>query len=237
MFNCNNNDSNLQYPYEKMSGDYRVQVADEADFPALTAVVATCFKSMPVEQLITGPHTQSNLDALAGRYLHAHRLHLPAIIKCVHVDPETLAEMIVGTAQWYIYPRERTAEEMMAPHYLLGCEWMRNGPDKRKATQFFKPFPDGRIRLMGVKAHGLLMYMAVLPEWRKRGVATMCIQWGIDRCEELGVPAYLETSDMGVPVYTKLGFKTVEEIEYSWEDDKGLCPIMTREPGQKGKDG
>lgn len=75
MCSCNNNHFDLQYRREKMPGDYRVQVADETDFPALTAVVATCFKSMPVEQLITGSHTQSNLDALAGRYLHAHRLH------------------------------------------------------------------------------------------------------------------------------------------------------------------
>lgn len=125
----------------------------------------------------------------------------------------------------------------MAPHYLIGCGWMRNRPDKEKAIAFFKPFLDGRIRLMGGKAHGLLMYMAVLPEWRKRRVATMCIQWGISICEELDIPTYLEASDMGVPVYTRLGFKTVEEIEYSWEDKKGLCPIMIRKSGQGERDG
>jgi GNAT superfamily N-acetyltransferase len=224
-----------------MHGDFRVEQADEADFQALTAVVATCFKSMPVEQLINGLYTQSSLNALGGRYLHAHRLHQeqfssPAMIKCVHVDPETHAQTIVGTAQWYIYPRKRTAEEVKTPHYLLGCDWMQDGPDKEKAIGFFKPFLDGRIRWMGGKAHGLLMYMAVLPEWRKRGVATMCVQWGIDKCEELGIPAYLEASDLGVPVYTKLGFKTVEEVEYTWEDTKDKCPIMIRESGHKKQD-
>lgn len=220
-----------------MLENFWLEEASEADFPALAAVVATCFKSMPIEQLLTGPLTQSNLDALAGRYLYAHRLHqknysVPAISKCIYVDPETRAETIVGTAQWYINPRERAAEEVEIPHYLLTCDWMPNGPDKAKAIGFSKPFLDARIRAMGRKAHGLLMYMAVLPEWRKRGVATMCVQWGIDRCEELGIPACLEASDMGVPVYTKLGFKIIEDVEYPWEDTKGKCPIMIREPGQ-----
>lgn len=220
-----------------MLREFLVAEADEADFSALTAVAATCFKSMPVEQLLTGPHTESNLDALARRYLHANALHQEqysrrAIIKCVHIDPKTHAETIVGTAQWYIYPRRRTVEEVTTTHYLLGCDWVQDESDKEKAIGFFKPFLDGRTRWMGGKAHGLLMYMAVIPEWRKKGVATMCVKWGIDICEKLEIPAYLEASDMGLPLYTKLGFKTVEEVKYTWEDTKGRCPLMIREPGR-----
>lgn len=220
-----------------MPGNLQVAEADTANFPALAAIVAACFKSMPVEAAMTGPHTQSNLDALAGRHLHAHRLHkeqysLPAIIKCFHTDTETGAETIVGTAQWYIYPRERTAEEVATPHYLLACDWMQHGADKEKAIAFFKPFLDGRARLMGGKAYGLLMYMAVLPAWRNRGVASKCVQWGLDRCDELGIPAYLEASELGVPVYEKLGFETVEEIGFAWEGTRGVCPVMVREPAR-----
>ena len=40
----------------------------------------------------------------------------------------------------------------------------------------------------------------------------MCVQWGIERCRELGIPAYLEASAEGRPVYEKLGFEVVEEV-------------------------
>jgi len=69
---------------------------------------------------------------------------------------------------------------------------MQDESDQEKAIKFFKPFLDGRIRWLGGKAHGLLMYMAVLSEWRKRGVATMCVQhvW-------LGTTDSLDTLDLG----------------------------------------
>ncbi|KAH6625730.1 acyl-CoA N-acyltransferase [Boeremia exigua] len=225
-----------------MPGEFRVEEADPADFPALAAIVATCFQSMPVEALTTGPPTPSNLSALAARYLHAHHLHqahatVPAFLKCVYTDPTTRAQTIVATAQWYIYPRQRTAEEVSTPHYLLSCAWMPDGPDKAKATAFYAPFLAARRRWMRARPHGVLMYLAVLPAWRQRGAASLCVQWGLERCDALGVPAYLEASEAGVPVYEKLGFEAVEVVEFEWEGKGGRCPVMIRGAGGSGWEG
>ncbi|KXJ88200.1 acyl-CoA N-acyltransferase [Microdochium bolleyi] len=234
------------------SSNFRVEPASEADFPALAAIVMSSFAAMPVEAATSGPPTRANISAAAGRYLEAARRHqqqyspCPApFIKCVRTDPDTGVETIVGTAQWYIYPRVRTPEEVETPHYLLGCSWISDqheddggsgggGDTKSKATRFFKPFLDGRVRLLGDRPHGVLMYMAVTPEWRRQGVATMCVQWGTDRCQELGIPAYLEASDEGAPVYQGLGFEIVDSIESEWEGVGYRCPIMIKYPTQAG---
>ncbi|KAH7034540.1 acyl-CoA N-acyltransferase [Microdochium trichocladiopsis] len=213
----------------------RVEPAQDADFAQLAAIVAMCFSDMPVETAINGPPTSSNLEATAQRYRHADRLHrqqhaLPAAIKCVYTDPESGDETIVGTAQWYIFPRQRTAQDSAAPHYLLACDWVNSGHERAKITNFFQPFLEGRVRWMGSSPHGTLMYLAVLPAWRRQGIATRCVQWGLDRCQQLGIPAYLEASDLGAPVYEKLGFKTVDRIESEWETIPCGCPIMIKYP-------
>lgn len=44
---------------------------------------------------------------------------------------------------------------------------------------------------------------------RRRGAARMLVQWGLDRAEEMRVPAYLEAGVNGKPVYEKMGFGDV----------------------------
>lgn len=70
------------------------------------------------------------------------------------------------------------------------------------------------------------MWMATDPAFARLGGATKCVQWFIDRCEELEVPAYLEASDAGAPVYQRLGFEIVDHV-----DDGDLTfPVMIRWP-------
>ena len=47
----------------------------------------------------------------------------------------------------------------------------------------------------------------------------------MDRCKELGIPAYLEASDEGVPVYEKLGFEKVDVVEAPWEGEIFAYPV------------
>lgn len=184
---------------------------------------------------MTGEPTSENLTAAAERYVRANRNHKQKygeapILKCVHIDPTTGAETIVGTAQWYIYPRQRSADEARSLHELLACDWLPDGPDKAKVLAFIQPFIDGRFRHLGVEPHGVLMYMAVSPAWRRKGAATKCVQYGLDRCEELGVPAYLEASDEGRPMYEKMGFETLERITVEWKGRPFVLPAMIKRP-------
>lgn len=52
------------------------------------------------------------------------------------------------------------------------------------------------------------------PEYRRRGAASLLLQWGIDKAEEAGVEIYLESSVAGRPLYEKFGFRVLKAIDF-----------------------
>jgi GNAT superfamily N-acetyltransferase len=57
----------------------------------------------------------------------------------------------------------------------------------------------------------VLMSMVTRECWRNQGAARQLIQWGMERAQEDGVPAFLEASTAGKPVYTGAGFQEIGE--------------------------
>ncbi|KAK5173069.1 uncharacterized protein LTR77_003191 [Saxophila tyrrhenica] len=58
----------------------------------------------------------------------------------------------------------------------------------------------------------VLMSMVTRECWRGQGAAKLLIEWGLQRAREDGVPAYLEASVEGKPVYERHGFQQVGEL-------------------------
>ena len=56
------------------------------------------------------------------------------------------------------------------------------------------------------------MSMVTRECYRGQGAAGMLINWGVQKAREDGVPAYLEASAQGKPVYEKCGFQQVGEL-------------------------
>ncbi|KAL6915477.1 hypothetical protein ACHAP8_012220 [Fusarium lateritium] len=71
-----------------------------------------------------------------------------------------------------------------------------------------------------------LCWLAVSPKCQRTGIGRRLVQWGVDRCEEEGVPAVLESSIPGKPLYEKMGFREIGQARY----DKGrrAQPVMLR---------
>ena len=60
-----------------------------------------------------------------------------------------------------------------------------------------------------------LMDMITRQGFRNHGAATMLIDWGVEQAQKAGVPAYLEASVTGKPLYLRRGFeKDGEILEY-----------------------
>ena len=78
--------------------------------------------------------------------------------------------------------------------------------------------------------HYYLPFVAVVPEWRGRGLGTALMQPAVGRADEEGLPCYLEsTNPRNRACYERQGFRIVKEIEPG-----GGCPPLTamrREPG------
>lgn len=219
-----------------MSSNLKIEIATENDLPELVSIINPAFQNVPVEVLMFGTTTPENLRTVAAVHLEAWRIHalessLPCAIKCVHTDPSTGATSIAGCAEWFTYDGPRTPEQYTPSPHLLSASWIEDPAARAKALSFNQPIVDKHTHWMGDRPHGLLRYMAVSPNHRRKGAATMCVQWGIDRCKELGIPAYLEASEEGAPVYEKLGFEKVDVVECVWEGEVFAYPVMIWWPG------
>lgn len=55
--------------------------------------------------------------------------------------------------------------------------------------------------------HWHLQFLAVDPKWQRNGIGQMLVRWGLERAQEEGIHAGLESSLAGCPMYLKLGFQ------------------------------
>ncbi|EMC91085.1 hypothetical protein BAUCODRAFT_314323 [Baudoinia panamericana UAMH 10762] len=215
-----------------MAPPFAIEAAREEDISDIISILVPAFAPYPIEALLGNIDTPDGRRAAGERHLRAWREHAdellwPSAIKCVHTDPQTNQRTIVGFAYWLIYDRVRTAEQYTRPHYLLSASWVPNSQGQQDlAKRTLQPILDKRVEWLGGRRCAVLMYMCVDPVWRRRGVSTMCVKWGLAQCEHLNIPAYLEASDEGAPVYEKLGFEAMEEVSMELDGERSTFPIM-----------
>jgi predicted N-acetyltransferase YhbS len=68
---------------------------------------------------------------------------------------------------------------------------------------------------------GVLGLLCVHREAQRQGVGAALVQWGLKRSIEENLPAYLEASTAGFPLYQKLGFKKIDTMVVKAEDWNG----------------
>ena len=65
----------------------------------------------------------------------------------------------------------------------------------------------------------------------------MLVQWGIERAATLGLPAYLEASPAGYPLYLKLGFYKIDVVivkAETWDGDLDMHYVaMLKDVGDR----
>jgi GNAT superfamily N-acetyltransferase len=50
------------------------------------------------------------------------------------------------------------------------------------------------------------------PAWQRRGAGAALVQWGLERARVLRLPAYVEATQAGLPLYVRSGFHVVGEL-------------------------
>jgi GNAT superfamily N-acetyltransferase len=140
-------------------------------------------------------------------------------IKVVHTeasaatspDAEPESETVVGFCMWHIYDQPHPEHQWMKEHEMMTCNWVLDASEREKVWTGILPLFTGRMRMEG-RPHALLMSMCVDPAWQRRGTERMLMSWGTERCDELGIPAYLEASPFGYPLYRACGFEDYERL-------------------------
>ena len=76
------------------------------------------------------------------------------------------------------------------------------------------------------------------PQYQRRGAASALLTWGTRKADELGLPAYLESSSEGHVLYGRHGFKDVDVLKVDLQPFGGgnrihSAPLMIREPTKR----
>ncbi|KAF2480182.1 hypothetical protein BDY17DRAFT_256402 [Neohortaea acidophila] len=77
---------------------------------------------------------------------------------------------------------------------------------------FFGRFKVAQQEIVGEQAHVKLQMLFTRREGFRRGAGTMHLAWGLEQADKLGIPAYLEASRMGRPLYERMGFQAVRDL-------------------------
>ncbi|KAK3654148.1 hypothetical protein LTR56_004203 [Elasticomyces elasticus] len=219
-----------------MFNNLTIEAAREDDIERILDILLASFGHMPVEVAVGNVDTVEGRRATGERHKRAWRKHaeqtdIPCAIKCVHTHPITRQQTIVGFCEWFIYDNLATPDAHEGADAVISADWVPDeGGQREKAQAFFRPTLEARKRWLHGRRCAVLLYMGVDPAWRRRGAATLCVQWGADKCRGLGIIAYLEATEEGQKVYTKCGFEEVEKCAWKWDGDGGFFPAMIRWP-------
>lgn len=210
---------------------FRTLEAAEADIPAMVAIELPAFADNPVNVALEGQDTPEDRKRVSEKISHALQsdptLHL---IKCVTVDPRTKEEKVMGCCEWQIFRTEEEAESHSRwPMRLRTCHVSDDG-ERQQIDNWLKPIMDARVEHMKLKPHAVLHFMCVDPAYRRQGVGSACVRWGMEQCSQLGIPAYLEASELGKPMYEKLGWERVGDVQIDVHGSVHSFPAMVFKP-------
>lgn len=193
------------------------------------------------------PPTQADTEHAVATMIRADERYpgRAQVFKVVNTDlpDDEPFHQTVGVAFWKIFPHERSAEELKQEEEMDEKDLAEYGrPPGMVAdgiSAFHKIYSGYRQKYLGNRAFILLHVLSVRPEFARRGVGAMALQWGIEKADELGLPIWLEGSPQGVGLYKKFGFEALDTIPWDARDYGYHEPLthvcMMRQPVTKKK--
>lgn len=198
-------------PSMSSSTPIEILPATEADCLAIADIESLAFERDPMTQATFGPR---DIGALPKR--SAQLQELITVDPTVRFFKAVVDGQIVAAAQWHI----RTDPEWHLPNlersegeFVKGVDVPTSWPPGANASalnDFFGWIYGVRKRRMGGKKHILLALLVTRPDFQGKGAGSALVKHGLAVADELDLPAWLEASPMGYPVYKKLGFEDVE---------------------------
>ncbi|ROW00149.1 hypothetical protein VSDG_03581 [Cytospora chrysosperma] len=196
--------------------------ATEADLPEICKLCWVCFPQI-VRDLVMGCPTEEDLPKLVDHFGNMIREHHHAVwLKVV----ENSTGKIAAAALWKIYPNAGApaSGDELPPPWLVGETREKSkglldtmNAERRKAN------PDGFLHLH-------ICFTG--PDYRRQGAARLLMQWGCDVADALSVPAWIEASTEGNPLYKCYGFFDVGEMQGVGTFMKREAKTMLREGGR-----
>jgi GNAT superfamily N-acetyltransferase len=101
--------------------------------------------------------------------------------------------------------------------YTTSSDWRRpelawlQGHERKAAEDLVKPLWDNREKLWLDERYLYCHVVAVHPEYQKKGIGRLLVEYGLGVARQAGLPVYVESSKDGLKLYEKTGFRKLRE--------------------------
>lgn len=206
------------------------RITSPTDFDEFVAIQIAAFANGGgITSLLTpNPITEEYVQKSVGKHVKSWSEEKDVIyLKVIDTD---LDGKMIAVAKWRINEQERSEEE---------AKKMYPVPDEKDKGQqglldFMAFLSRVRKEYMGTKPFYFLHILATHPDHYRRGAGAMLLDWGTRQADRARLPAFLESSPMGKPLYERMGFQAKEVV--TWDlthyglEGTDYSTVMLREP-------
>ncbi|KAL4959308.1 putative GNAT family acetyltransferase [Aspergillus stella-maris] len=213
------------------------------DIPPLTRAIWDAFEN-PYQGIVhlfyplLNNDRETSIQAAIENIAEEYRTSQPQLTWVKVIDTYH-DDLIVAAAKWFFYEENPHAHVHEGDGEGIVADWFPEGVQRDFATQAVRLF-EGPREGMARGPHAFLNIAFTLPPYRRQGLATLFMDWGLQRADERGLEAWLDASEFGAPLYEKYGFRKIgvnpvrpvpgrelsEEEKEVWEQcERDLLPI------------
>lgn len=199
------------------------EVFQDSDFTELISCLRAVFTSpgTPLWPLSSADYRpdpalqQVTLEETTNRLLTWHQ-HDPTSHWLKIVDDES--GKIVGGGRWALY--ENGSGNPYEGHGEMEATWFEEGDRRDLASGCLNQFLGTSARLMN-RPHAFLNILFTHPDYRRKGVASLIMKWGLEHADRLELESYIEATKEGKPCYEAFGFGVLETNELRTRERRG----------------
>ncbi|THW49419.1 hypothetical protein D6C77_06761 [Aureobasidium pullulans] len=178
------------------------------DFDSIVALEFKTFTDPHLREIFMGPDTPDGHAHLSSFYQKT--LHTNASDVWVKVEEKKTGK-IVGASNWRVHmgsvPKHELAEED------LGWAWLECDEEKLNKVKGVIAGIMGVRKRLFTEPYCQLHICFTDPDYQRRGIGSMMLQWGSDLADQLFLPSWVEASPAGNFLYRKFGYKDIEVNE------------------------
>ncbi|KXH68811.1 hypothetical protein CSAL01_00079 [Colletotrichum salicis] len=177
------------------------------------------WKSMPLDKIIEGATARMPHSLVSGREKKRHQ-------KAVDAD----SSEIVGYARWILpdddnriswseaavrEPSQEEADKFQTAFQANTEGGSIKGMDGKLQAALGLPLEEAEVAAMRSQEGPFLDYLAVHPDHRRKGIASVLVRNGIEQADAVGMKVWVMATKTAQPMYEKLGFELVDSVRTS----------------------
>jgi len=229
--------------------DIQLIPATVASVPEMIDCGRRAFENDALEHAIFPNRSEALLDSKESKEYRMNRIRKRLQSPDWHyvlatIDSTEAPVKVVGYAGWMAPPPQENdteqkrwdgAVQSQTEHqpFAIEDEYCPEGMDMDAFKHGNEVIEKAKKEILGKEEHRVwyLASLAVDPDFKGKGIASKLVKWGISKAEEVGLPAYLESSPAAVGLYRRLGFKELRKLSLIRNNESHVQTVMMRTPG------